>query len=213
MITRCVLAAVVVAAATVWAADPSVKTVEAEAPQELAEPIRSVLQARAIQVTTDDGLLGEFWFRTDFPVAEGVTSELEVEFTQIKMGTLVGVVKLGRAWSDYKDNNIEPGLYTLRFGIRPADGNHMGVSIYRDFVLLIPVAQDQELEMPWSKDDFAMQSFGATGIGHPAVMSIFPIWEEISEPSIVKNDMDQWTLAMPFDNLAFGLVVEGHGEH
>ena len=213
MCIRSTFAILLIFSGASWGAQPSVLILKAKAPNEFAEPIHSSLQAETIQVKTGESLLAEFWLRTDFPVAEGTTNQLEVQFNQVKIGTLVGGVRFLSTWSDYKGNNVEPGLYTLRFGIRPADGNHMGVSIYRDFVLLIPADQDKQLEMGWSNDDFTMQSFGTTGVGHPGVMSIAPIWVEISKPSIVKNDMDEWTLAIPFKHVTFGLVVEGRGEH
>ena len=57
-------------------------------------------------------------------------------------------------------------------------------------------------------------SLPATGTPHPAVLALFPVWEELSEPGLVRNEMDQWTLAVPFASISptLGLVVEGHGE-
>jgi hypothetical protein len=126
--------------------------------------------------------------------------------------TLIGVVKLAEEWSDYKGMPIPAGVFTLRFGREPADGNHMGVSIYRDFLQLIPAAEDKVLSAEFSNDELNELSSKASGTPHPAVMALFPVWDEISETSLVKNEIDQWTLAWKDGDVTLGMVVEGHGE-
>jgi len=53
----------------------------------------------------------------------------------------------------------------------------------------------------------------ATGVPHPGVMALYPMWDEVSEtPAMMKNEMDQWSLVVQRDELVMALVVEGHGE-
>ena len=56
------------------------------------------------------------------------------------------MVRIDGPWSDYKGNPIEPNVFTMRYGIRPEDGNHMGVSVHLDYVLLVPVAEDMTVD-------------------------------------------------------------------
>ena len=48
---------------------------------------------------------------------------------------------------------------------------------------------------------------------HPAVLAFFPIWESIeSSVSLLRNELDQMTLAVKQGDLVLGLVLIGHGE-
>ncbi len=201
-------------AATLPAAEPQLAKTDTAPPEAVSVEIGKVLGGGALLVTAEGKTLAEFWLRDEVPVMEPASEELGVGFGQLAQGTLLGVVRLGESWSDYKDNPISAGVYTLRYAVEPADGNHMGVSLYRDFLLLIPVSDDATVEVSWSPDDLVGKSLPATGTPHPAVLALFPIWEELSEPGLVRNEMDQLTLAVPVGSIspALGLVVEGHGE-
>ena len=87
----------------------------------------------------------------------------------------------------------------------------MGVSTYRDYLLLIDPALDQN-PGPMESADLLAGSSEASGVTHPAVLALYPVWEEVSEPKLVKNDLDQWTLAVKLGDQVLGLVVSGHGE-
>jgi hypothetical protein len=206
--------AVLCVAAPLRAAEPQLETTEAAPPEAVSAEIREAVGAGALKVTADGKTLAEFWLPAEVPVKESASSELGVGFGQLAEGTLLGVVRLDQSWSDYKENPIPAGVYTLRYAVKPADGNHMGVSIYRDFLLLVPASDDASVETSWSTDELVEKSAAATGTPHPAVLALFPVWEEMSEPGLVRNDVDQWTLAVPLGSLSptLGLVVEGHGE-
>ncbi len=183
-------------------------------PEAIPEEIRAALDPGGQLVTLASGTTLEFWFRSEVP--GGSDGPPGVTFAGLGVGTLVGAVRITGPWSDYKGNPIEPGVFTLRYGVRPEDGNHMGVSVHLDFVLLVPTAEDPSLEAGWGQDDLNIMSFGATGIGHPGVMSLAPNYEGAEEPVIFQDDADGWALAWPagsFGGLTLGFVVEGEGEH
>ena len=52
---------------------------------------------------------------------------------------------------DYRDQPIAKGVYTMRYGLQPVNGDHLGVSIYRDYSLLLPAAKDQTPRSPCSQ--------------------------------------------------------------
>lgn len=180
----------------------------------MSAEIREALGPDALKVTLDGQPLADFWLRTEVPVAESPSSELGVAFGQLPLNTLLGVVRLGESWSDYKGEPVSAGVYTLRYGVNPADGNHMGVGIYRDYLMLVPVADDTTVDVDWQPELLWEKSKAATGTPHPAVLALFPMWDEVSEPALVKNEMDQWTVAVPLGSMSPqpGLVVQGHGE-
>ncbi len=180
-------------------------------PDDLSEEIRSVLNPEGLVVTLASGTTMEFWFLAETPA--GDSTRPGGTFPELGVGTLVGAVRTGGSWTDYKGNPIEPGVFTLRYGMRPEDGNHMGVSIHLDFVLLVPAVEDPAVEVGWGQDDLNIMSFAATGIGHPGVMSLAPNWEGVSEPTIFQDDAEGWAIAYVWDGLTLGFVVEGEGEH
>lgn len=203
--------AFVLCGALAASADEPTLAVGGVPPEEIAEEVRGALNPAGQLVTLASGTTLEFWFRSEAPAGSG--SPPGATFPDLGVGTLVGAVRIGGPWSDYKGNSIEPGLFTLRYGVRPEDGNHMGVSVHLDFVLLVPVAEDPTIEVEWGQDDLNIMSFGATGIGHPGVMSLAPNYEGVSEPTIFEDDSGGWAFAWPWQGLTLGFVVEGEGEH
>jgi hypothetical protein len=196
-------------ASWVQAAELKVTASDAAPPDGVSAAIRDAVGAGSLEVTDGGADVAEFWLRDELPTKNPPSDTLGVSFGGLE---LVGVVKLARPWRDYKNQAVPAGVYTLRYAVRPADGNHMGVSTYRDFLLLTPVADDTEVAGPGSTDELYARSMKATGQPHPATLALFPIWDPVKEPAIVSNDMDQPTLAVPMGGLVLGLVIEGHGQ-
>ncbi len=194
-----------------FAADRPTLTAGGGLPEAISGEVREVLRSDGQLVTLDSGTTLEFWFRTDEPVESGGGSG--ATFPELGVGTLVGAVRIVGEWSDYKGNPIGSGVFTLRYGMRPEDGNHMGVSVHLDFVLLVPAAEDPTVEVAWGQPDLNIMSFGSTGIGHPGVMSLAPNYEGVAEPTLFEDDTGGWALAWPWERLTLGFVVEGEGEH
>jgi hypothetical protein len=199
-------------ACSLQAAELALEQTDSTPPEQVAQAIRDSVGAGSLKVGSGDEALAEFWLREDVPTKDSPSDELGVSFGSLEEGVLVGVVRLVQEWRDYKNLKVAPGLYTLRYGIEPADGNHMGVSIYRDFLLLIPVEQDNEVNVSWTPEELYQKSEGATGQPHPGTLALFPIYDEISEPQVMKNEMDQPTVAVKLGSLTLGLVLKGHGE-
>ena len=198
---------------TAFAAEPSLTSIEEAPPDEASAAVRESLGSQAFRILSGEKVLMELWLRSEIPVKEQSGSgDLGVSFGDLKPGTLIGMVHFPEEWADYKNNPISAGVYTLRYGIQPADGNHMGVSQYRDFVLLLPVASDAEVETSLGQAELVVQSYASTGKPHPGVMGLFPLYEDAPEPKLIRNEIDQWTLAVDRGTLKMGLVVKGHGE-
>ena len=194
------------------AADLTVEQFEAAPPEGASEDVVAALDTNGFRVLKGGEVIGEFWLRPELPLQEPASTELGVGFGQLQEGTLIGLVHYPLDWSDYKDNQVAAGVYTLRYGVQPADGNHMGVSLYRDFLLLTPAGSDTDPDQTYSHDDLADHSSEASEGQHPAALSLFPVYDEISEPKLMRNEMDQWMVAKKVGTLILGLVISGHGE-
>jgi len=193
------------------AADFSLTVTDTSPPGNVAEPVAAAVGPGSVRITDAGETVADFWLREELPTVEA-GEVLEVAFPGIEQGTLVGVVELARPWQEYKDLAVAPGVYTLRYALRPADGNHMGVSTYRDFLLLTPAADDTSPD-PVAFESVEAASMAATGQPHPATLALFPVWDEIAEATLLENDLGQPMLGAPLGTVTLGLTIEGHGEH
>jgi len=172
-------ALMLVTAASVWAADASkwsVKEAKTDPPQEIAEPIRKLLNENAAQVLDENGkLVVEIWFRKEL-TAKATAAEIEkgLTYRKVEQSTLVGVGRFSQAFVDFRKQNVKAGVYTLRLGYQPEDGNHQGTAPYGDFLLLSPAAEDRKPDLMEAK---ALQEMSTKTIpdgNHPSVMLLVP---------------------------------------
>ena len=212
------LASVVIAAAMVAgvaSAQYKLRTATAAPPQELAAPLQSALSSDAIQVTGASGPYCEIWLAKSVATAPTPDTSLGVNFGQIPPGALVGAIKFDAPGADYRNQPIKPGVYTMRFGLQPVNGDHQGVSPYRDFLLAVPASLDTAIAaIP--ADNLYNLSKKAAGSGHPSVWSLIPADSAPATlPAIVhqQEDIDQWVVFFqaPLGTpVKMGLVVVGH---
>jgi len=197
---------------TVLADDAKLELVDEPVPEQFSQTIQGLDYMQAMVVSLNGQPSAKIWLSNSVKSSDSPSAELGVTFGKIETGSFVGVIEILKDWKDYKMNPIKPGHYTMRYGIMPADGNHMGVSSYRDYLLLIPGQHDVDPAKVLSYEELVTSSFEATGIPHPAVLALYPVWEEVTEPKLVKNDLDQWTVGIRIGGETLGLTVEGHGE-
>jgi hypothetical protein len=202
----------VLCAGSLLADEATVKKGGAEVPADISDPMKAALNAEAITVLLEGKAIAHVWLVKEIQHAESANTELGVGFGKLASGSLLGVIQFPEEWSDYKENPISAGVYTLRYAVMPADGNHMGVATYRDFLLLAPPAADTDPANPLGYAEMLVASAEATGVVHPGVLALYPIWDEVTEPKLVKNDLDQWTLAVKVGSQVLGLIMVGHGE-
>ncbi|HLW43670.1 MAG TPA: hypothetical protein VKS00_04225, partial [Candidatus Acidoferrales bacterium] len=143
------------------------------APSELSADVRASLAPGSINVTGPSGPYCEIWLRKDIPAAAAANSALGVTYGALVEGSLVGAIHLDAAVKDFRNQPIQPGTYTLRYGLQPVDGNHQGVSDYRDYLLLGPAADDTATAILADSDMYVM-SRKASRAGHPSVWSLVP---------------------------------------
>ncbi len=195
------------------------KAEKAAPPEEIKEPIRALLGDDAIRVQNEKGeVICTIWFRKEIPskatpeqVKNGIT------YREIAPTTLIGAIQLPQKWTDFRKQEIPKGVYTLRLGIQPMDGDHMGTAPHNEFCLLCPAAKDTSAATMQVKamHELSSASHGAT---HPAVMLLFPNPKPADEPVIISKGNGIWVLQVKRPVVAgtaktalgFGMTVAGH---
>ena len=194
----------------ITASNPVLEVLEEEIPEDVSRQIRSILEKKLFRVRIIRDSTAEFWFREKIPLITGRQGSLGINFGALEQGTLLGIVRFSSQWMDYKNKPVKAGVYCLRYGTQPADGDHTGSTFYRDFLLLLPAAMDQEVALaPEHLLELSQQGSGTT---HPIVMALFPVWELPDQNSVLKNELDQPILVFKRDDLTLGIVLSGHGE-
>jgi len=184
-------------------------------PPELPAALRDLVALDGLEVKSASGVLCDLWLRKEVPVAAAASQELGVTFGQLSEGTLIGVMRIGSDTTDYRNQKVKAGLYTLRYAWSPVDGNHQGVAPQRDFALLSPVAEDSD-PATVSRDEAIKRSTKTTGTKHPSVWSLWPGDDSASAPALkYQDDSQSWLLTFRLTlaggaKMSVGMVVFGH---
>src|SRR5207245_5678282 len=144
-----------------------------EPPRELVGLIGKALQPRAVQLLDGGKPVFEFWFRSEVPLKSKPASA-DKALDSLQETVLLGAVSVGSGQRDYKDNEIAAGIYTMRFGLQPQDGDHLGTADYPYFAVLIPARSDTALDGVTTFKALAKASGKETASGHPMVLSLRP---------------------------------------
>ena len=185
------------------------------APKEVSETIRSALEPKAIRVMAPEGKpYVDVWLRKTLPSVKP-KEDLGVTFTGLEEGTLLGVVRFNTKGSDFKGNEFPAGVYTMRYGVQPRDGDHLGVSETRDFVLLSPLKADTKLE-PVPHKELVNLSVQVSGIKHPTVLYVVKTDGKEKPPRVYKDDSEKVILdvELPAEEkggsaVRLGIVIRG----
>lgn len=187
------------------------------APGGMPAVLKELVEAQGVRVLNDAGApFAEIWFHKAL-AAEAKPPGADVLYAGIPDGSFLGVLRFVAAGSDFRGQAIKPGLYSMRYALMPADGNHIGAAQYRDSTLLVPADADQNPEGSLKFEQVVALSRKASGTGHPAVFSMVSA-EGVSEPAVVKNDEGHWILKTKIatksgGGLPVALTVVGKSEH
>jgi len=136
----------------------------------------------------------DVWFckQWDLPAGQQATEQVVYPFAP---GQLVGVIRFPRRGSDFRGQQIAPGLYTLRYGLQPVDGNHVGTADNRDFLLLVPAADDTATA-PLEEERLFELSKQAAGTTHPASLFLPRPAAEGEVPRLEHDASREWWLLL-----------------
>ncbi len=197
---------------TAWGAEGkySIKLADTPAPQEIGEPIRKLLGEKSVQLLDEKGsVLCELWFRAAVP-AKATPEQLKngITYREVDESTVFGAVRFDQLSTDYRKQKIKPGLYTLRLGFQPQDGDHMGTAPYTEFCLLAPAKLDTKPDTMESKD---LRELSAKAIGgsHPGVLLLFPNEKPEEPPTLVDKGNGTWVLMLKVPVTIDGQKTDG----
>jgi hypothetical protein len=186
------------------------------ASSDFPKPLQSAVQPEGERLLDSKGApVSEIWFSKSVPARASGSSTGDVLYGGLTMGEFVGVLHFPNAGSDFRGQSIKPGYYAMRYALIPQDGNHMGVSPNRDFVLLTPVTADADPAKTVGFNDLVKLSKQASGTNHPAVISLAAANGQ-NFPSVGQDDQGHWTLQVKLPTssgeLPFALVVVGQAQ-
>lgn len=174
-------------------------------PSDLHASVAALLKPGGVRAVAD-GVAIDFWWAQAVPGAPG--------WNAVPEGALVGAVRLSGAFRDIRGSLIKPGTYTLRYGLQPDNGDHLGVSPHRQFLLISPAADDRTAG-PLGHDGTIEISKGAVGGSHPAIWSIDPPAAAAQPLSIHTTDLGHQAVIVELPAPAggapakFGIVLLG----
>ena len=163
---------------------------------DVSQAIQGTLQPQGESLLDSSGkVLSEVWLRKDLTPAANPDTAANVLYGKIAQGSLVGVIHFPEATKDFRGQGIKAGYYTLRYELVPQDGNHMGVSQYRDFLLLVPAAKDTDGTKPVTFTDAVKLSRDSTDTGHPGIMLMDSVSDsDKTFPAVFQDYSQNWAL-------------------
>jgi hypothetical protein len=168
-------------------------------PAALSSACKAVLSAEGYRVLNGEGkAVAEFWLRKAVPAAGKHSGPKgPICYPVLSEGELLGAFRFPSGGRDYRDQSIAAGVYTMRYGLQPVNGDHLGVSLFRDFALLVPAAKDTSVD-PLPRKKVEEQSAEAAGTSHPAVFMLVPPPADAKLVSMFHDDMkDTWGAVVP----------------
>jgi hypothetical protein len=176
----------------------------------ISDAVKKALDSKGYRAILDDGSIAcEIWLRSTLPGP--AKKDVEGAIYPFAESSLIGVISFPQATTDYRGQAIKPGTYTLRYELIPSDGNHLGVSQNRDFLLLLPAGSDPDPDAVFKFQDLVELSRHATGTRHPGPMSL--VQAKSSAPSIAKDEEEHWVfyagVKLGGEDVPIALVVKG----
>ena len=191
-----------------------VESIGAFTDQSAPEALRKALAPNGYKITLGSDLYCEVWFRATLPA--GKTDATGAVYTGLPEGALIGVIRFPKATSDFRGQSIKAGAYTMRYAVHPTDGNHMGISPIRDFLLLVPLAADANPEAMLKFEELVKLSARASGTNHPAAMSLASPDASAAAPTVTTDEHNHTVFAAKIKTASgetpLALIIKGVAE-
>jgi hypothetical protein len=177
----------------VLAADHTLQPLDEAAPSDAIAPeILEQLAPTGIKVLRGKRTVCDLWLCQSWTAKADFESTATIIYP-FEVGQLIGVARYKGKGTDFRGQGISPGVYVLRYGHQPIDGNHVGTSDTLDFLLLTPADADRTVEPMAAKELFKL-SAQVAGSKHPTILSLVrPAGSAESAPSIRHDEEhDLW---------------------
>ena len=166
--------------------------------------VKQALEDKGYSITVGDKVLVQMWLRKAVPVADKPAAD-GLFYPQLTPGELIGVATFPEATRDFRNQLVKPGTYTMRYELIPADGDHLGVSPNRDFVLLSPIADDTDANAVYKFEDMVALSRKSTGTKHPQPFCL--IDPKSGGPKVTRDEDNDYTIFSTSLSLAGGKTI------
>ena len=210
--------------ATAFALDGYTLTVkDADPPAEVSKDLRDRMTAKSLVVADGDGPMFAFWFATEI---EGTVKGAKAQETLEKITEigLLGIVEVLRDdLIDFRDDPFDPGIYTMRLGLQPQDGDHMGTAPFDTFAILLSHKLEEELFKYGGPDHEFLEELSSedTVAEHPPILSLQPMSSDEGEFPRLDEGGDDWKflciklpvkIAGEIVHVPVQVVIEGIGD-
>ena len=179
------------------AADYRVELLEEAPPtDEIAADIAAQLEENGYRVIRGTKTTYcDIWLCKEWAVKDGFEPQPEILYP-FASGQLIGVARFGRRGADFRDQDIDRGIYTMRYATQPVDGAHVGTSPTRDFLLLVR-AEDDTSPVSTEEDVLNARSSDAAQSSHPCLLAMQAVGKSNKFPSMRHNeDSDWWVVGL-----------------
>lgn len=182
---RVIVAALLLCSPLATAADYSLGALAEAPPKAAAAALRKVVGKTGVRVTdSKKRTLADIWFRRELAPPKAAAAADGADFAkQIPAGTFLGLIRLRRKHYDIRDREVRAGLYTIRYGVQPLDGDHLGASETRDFVILCRAKKDTVVD-PIPQKKLADLSTEVSGTSHPAILYVISTKNRKKAPAL-----------------------------
>ena len=166
-----------------------VQSFRGQPPKGLAQKVSKVLNPVGYRISgSADKIVCEIWFRKDLTILKDFEPEGDLVYP-IPPGSLIGAIHFPKGGSDFRQQKIKQGVYTLRYAHQPIDGAHLDTASHRDYLLVCAAAEDKSLAVV-GEDEGVELSKKASGTEHPAILSLRPPQEGRDTLPIMVHDED-----------------------
>ena len=176
------------------AADPKLDSVQA-IPDGLSKDVAALLSPQGHRVVVDGAAVCSVWFVKELPLKDKFKPSLSVKYPFVP-GELLGALRIETKskFTDFRGQEMKSGVFTLRYGQQPEDGNHVGTSDLADFLLAIPAAVDTDPKPIEKFDALSQRSAKTAGSTHPAIFSLLPSEKPVEKPTLTHNAAKEHTI-------------------
>ncbi len=164
-------------------------------PEGISKEVAAVIEPKGHRVVNEKGPVCSVWLVKEVPTKADFKPTLSVKYPLVS-GELIGVmqVEAKKKFTDFRGQEIKPGIYTLRYGQQPEDGNHVGTSDLADFLLGIPAVSDSDPKPINGFSSLSKKSAKTAGSTHPAIFSLLPVDKPVEAAVLTHNAAKEHTM-------------------
>ena len=181
-----------------------------KAPTGVAEKMAAALSVKGQQIEAGGATIGSVWLVKQLDAKTDFKPTLAVKYP-LTPGQLVGAIEIVKKseFTDFRGQDVAAGVYTLRYGQQPVDGNHVGTSDLADFLLAIPAKLDTDPALLKMSEAMHKLSAKTAGSNHPAIFSLLPPKADEKIPALTHDTGKHfWILSLTADGKAGDAAIK-----